>query len=194
MEEPLALFGANTFTGPLVIKRGSVYLANPQALNGNAVNFDVAAGAGGNLFLYGNDLTISNLSSTGAGTARIANGNRSTAAGNGLPAVTLTIIQTVDATFAGLLVDSFLEYSDDGGSTQGPISIVKSGAATLTLSGTNTYTGSTTVSAGTLSVASLANGGASSGIGASDNTFARASITKSLNVVNAARWRLVKSL
>jgi fibronectin-binding autotransporter adhesin len=49
--------------------------------------------------------------------------------------------------------------------------LVQAGAGTLTLTGSNSYTGSTTVNdGGTLSVASLANGGVNSGIGASANT------------------------
>ena len=49
------------------------------------------------------------------------------------------------------------------------VSITKSGAGTWSLSGSNTYTGTTTVSAGTLQVSSLANGLAASSIGASSN-------------------------
>lgn len=150
MEQPFALAAANTFTGPVVIKRGSVYLVDAKALNGNSVTFDVAAG-GGNLFLYGHDFTIGNLSSTGTGgTARIVNGNRATGAVNELPPATLTINQTTPGAFSGLIVDAFLEYSTGGSATQGPVSIVKTGPAALTLSGASTYTGTTTVNAGAI--------------------------------------------
>src|SRR5207244_2890663 len=47
--------------------------------------------------------------------------------------------------------------------------LTKGGNGTWTLSGANTYTGVTTITAGTLSVSSLANGGSSSSIGASTN-------------------------
>jgi autotransporter-associated beta strand protein len=46
------------------------------------------------------------------------------------------------------------------------------GTGVLTLSGTNTYTGPTTISTGTISTNLLANGGANSGIGASTNVAA----------------------
>ena len=47
--------------------------------------------------------------------------------------------------------------------------LTKTDAGTATLSGTNSYTGATTVSAGTLSANTLANGGSNSSIGASSN-------------------------
>jgi len=52
------------------------------------------------------------------------------------------------------------------GQISGSQSIVKVGTGTLTLSGTNTHTGSTTISAGTLSVATIGNGGVSGNLGA----------------------------
>ena len=45
MEVPFALNAANTFTGPVEIRRGSVYLGNPNALTrGNALTFAPASG------------------------------------------------------------------------------------------------------------------------------------------------------
>jgi autotransporter-associated beta strand protein len=51
-------------------------------------------------------------------------------------------------------------------------SLIKAGTGTQVLSGTNTYTGVTTISEGILSTPLLANGGAPSGIGASANVAA----------------------
>lgn len=48
-----------------------------------------------------------------------------------------------------------------------PVDFNKSGTGRVTLAGSNTYTGVTTVGAGTLSVASIGNGGVASAIGAS---------------------------
>ncbi len=55
-----------------------------------------------------------------------------------------------------------------GGST----GLSKGGTGYLTLSGTNTYTGTTTISSGILNVTTLANGGSNSNIGASSNDAA----------------------
>ena len=55
------------------------------------------------------------------------------------------------------------------GVNAGPLSLTKAGTGTLTLSGSNSYTGVTTISEGILSVSILANGGMNSGIGASSN-------------------------
>ena len=51
----------------------------------------------------------------------------------------------------------------------GTAGLTKTGAGTLILSASNTYTGVTRISAGTLQVATLANGSSNSGIGASSN-------------------------
>ena len=151
METPFVLNAANTFTGPVEVQRGSVYLTAANALTqGNALTLDPSTGNNSRLFLYGNNASVSNLTSNGAGTSVIANGNLSSGAYLALPATTLTVNQTADTTFAGTLVNAQTEYNKTGANTQGALSLTKTGGATLTLTGANTYTGGTNVNAGTL--------------------------------------------
>ncbi len=179
MEAGFALNGANTFTGPLEIQRGSIYLGNPGALTrSNILTFNVASGNNGRLFLYGKNAVVSDLSSTGAGTASIANGNRKTGSGVTLGAATLTVVENNPTTFSGVISDVVYEYDGTGTGTTGPLLLQKLGPARLTLSGLNTYTGNTTVGAGTLqldgSVASpvlVQAGGALAGAGSIDGTL-----------------------
>jgi autotransporter-associated beta strand protein/YVTN family beta-propeller protein len=153
MEVGFAFNAANTFTGPVEIQRGSLYLGNANALNqGNVLTFNPALGNNARLFLYGRNAVVSDLSSPGAGSAVIANGNLKTGASLTLGAVTLTITQTNAKTFAGTITDAFSEYDGSGSGTTGPLNLVKNGAATLTLTGASTYTGTTTIGGGTLQV------------------------------------------
>ena len=74
---------------------------------------------------------------------------------------------------ASTTVNATTNYTFTGtGGIGGTNSLIKLGAGTLTLSTVNTYTGSTTLSNGTLSVASIANGGVNSGLGSSANAAA----------------------
>ena len=75
-----------------------------------------------------------------------------------LGSATLTVGSNASATFSGVLAGL-------GGLT-------KSGLGTATLSGANTYTGATMISAGTLSVASIGNGGVAGNLGAASNAAA----------------------
>jgi autotransporter-associated beta strand protein len=162
MEVPFVLAGANTFTGMVEIQRGSVYLDNANALNqGNVLSFTPASGNNARFFLYGNNASVSNLQSSGAGTALIANGNADNpAASTATHPATLTVTQTSDTIFGGTIVDGQAEY-DSGSTAPGALSLTKAGAGKLTLTGANTYTGGTTISAGTLQIG---NGGASGSI------------------------------
>ncbi len=157
MECPLVLAGTNTFTGPLEIQRGSVYLFTSSALiQTNLLLLDPGLSNNARLFLYGNGATVANLSSSGDGSAVIANGNIIDPVD--LAPATLTVNQTSNTLFAGALVDGLYEY--DGGSfTPGSLSLVKNGPGTLTLTGTNVYSGSTAVNQGELIVSPLQTGG-----------------------------------
>ncbi len=167
MEVPFVLAGADTFTGTLEIQRGSVYLDNAAALTqGNALLLDPASGNNARLFLWGFNATVSNLTSSGAGTATIANGNVTNPA-TSLPAATLTVVENSATTYGGLIAPTVTEFDGNTGSgTVGALSLAKSGTAALTLTAANTYTGTTQVNAGTL----LVNNTAGSGTGAGNVT------------------------
>jgi len=148
MECPLALNAANTFTGPLQIQRGSVYLGVANAFPaGDVLQFSVASGNNGKFFLYGQNATVANLASTGAGNAVIANGNRNPSP---VGPATLTIVENTATTYAGTLINTNVEYANTGGTSVTVLNVVKTGPAALTLTGTNKYTGTLTVNAGKL--------------------------------------------
>lgn len=153
MEVPFALNAANTFTGPVEIRRGSVYLGNPNALvRTNALTFSAASGHNARFFLYGNNAVISDLASTGVGTALIANGNLKSGASVTLGTATLTVAENNDTAFGGTITDVFPEYTGSGTGTTGPLNLLKNGPGRLTLTGASAYSGTTTISSGTLQV------------------------------------------
>jgi len=85
---------------------------------------------------------------------------------NSSSGVTFVIGAKAGGLFAGTITDGTF-------STPSPVSIVKTGAGALTLSGSgNTYSGGTTIKGGTLSISTLANGGTLSSIGLSSNAAA----------------------
>ncbi|WP_395741000.1 autotransporter-associated beta strand repeat-containing protein [Prosthecobacter sp.] len=137
--------GTKSYTGGTFVNAGKLQAGSANAFStGSAVT--VASGAV--LEVNGFNPLVGGLS--GAGT--VQNGAATGA--------TLNIGGSANSSFDGLI--------QNGGS--GFMSINKGGAGgTLTLTGSNTYTGGTVVSAGTLSVSNLANGGVASNIGASSN-------------------------
>ncbi len=131
----------NSFTGGVTINAGTLQLGSPGALNStmpNAVLF--ASGSTGNLSLAGNSVTVSGLSTSATvGTPTVTNAN-----GSAVATLTVNLANAgTTNTFAGALQD---------GSGGGTLGLIKDGAGTLNLYGTNTYTGATSVSGGTLSL------------------------------------------
>ena len=106
----------------------------------DTVNLDVQ----GTLNMGSSD-TIASLTGTSTGSIDLQN-------------TTLTIDQDTNTTYAGVITDS-----------TGTSSIVKSGTGTLTLSGTNSYSGNTTLNAGNLSVSADNNLGSAPGSTDADN-------------------------
>jgi len=116
----LTLTGANTFTGATQVDAGTLVLGAANAL---ADTTAVSVGSGATFQLGFGAETVGSIA--GAGSIDLGSFNL-TAGGTG-----------ASTTFAGII-------SGSGGS------LTKTGAGTLTLGGANTYTGGTTVDAGTL--------------------------------------------
>ncbi len=133
----IVLSGANNYTGATTIAAGTLRLgANGSLPSGTplTIGADDNTGGGGVFDLNGYSQTVGPLaSSTGIG-----------GTGTDTPAIkltgALTILQTnVNTTFGGVI-------SGSGGS------LTLNGNGTLTLTNVNTYTGNTTISAGTLAL------------------------------------------
>jgi fibronectin-binding autotransporter adhesin len=134
------LSGNNTFTGGVTISAGTLQLGSTGALNStagaqNAVAFGAATS--GNLALAGNSVVVANLTGSAVGPV-VQNAN-----GSAVPNATLTVGNSTNlgGTYAGSLQD---------GTGGGTLAVTKTGSDRLILSGTNTYTGVTTISAGLL--------------------------------------------
>ena len=155
----LVLGAANTLSGNVALNgAGVLTLGNSGALgSGNAVAF--GSGATGRLELAGNNVTLAGLTTHATvGTPTVVNGAAATAA-------TLTVgVASGTQAFAGVLADG----------VAGTLALVKSGAGTLVLTGANTLTGGTTVSAGTLQVGQGGSLGSVSVAGGATLAFDRA--------------------
>ena len=129
----LIISNANSFVGGTTINAGKLRMAtnNPNALGSGTLTMN-----GGILDLNSNNLAILTLSGT-AGT--ITDGYTN---GGAAVTTTLTVNQVVSNGFAGSI--------NNGPSNT--VALVKNGPGYLTLSGPSTYTGTTTVNAGTLEV------------------------------------------
>ncbi len=136
----LLLSGTNTFTGETLVNAGSILLGNTLALGSSPVNLN-----GGSVLF---DSTVTSKEFTfghlrGVGNLTLSN-NAATP-----EAISLSVGGALgDATYSGIL--------------SGLGAITKTGTGTLTLAGSNTYSGTTTLMAGTLALASTGRTGTGS--------------------------------
>ncbi|MEW5759013.1 MAG: autotransporter-associated beta strand repeat-containing protein, partial [Candidatus Omnitrophota bacterium] len=122
----VTLSGVNTYTGATTINAGTLSVAT-IANGGVACNIGAATTAAGNLVL-------------GGGTLQYTGVTASTDRNYTLTAATTSTIEIPDS----------VTFTISGASTNTTGALTKTGAGTLKLSGANLYTGTTTVSAGTL--------------------------------------------
>ncbi|ECN6299889.1 fibronectin-binding autotransporter adhesin ShdA, partial [Salmonella enterica subsp. enterica serovar Kentucky] len=151
-DKTLTLSGANSYTGGTTISGGTLVATNVEALGSgdvtdNAVlelntggDFTNAISGSGQVVKSGDKtLTLSGANSYTGGT---------TISGGTLVASNVEALGTGDITDnATLELNAGGDFANNIGGTG---SVVKSGDKTLTLSGSNTYTGGTTISGGTL--------------------------------------------
>ncbi|MBL0891009.1 MAG: autotransporter domain-containing protein, partial [Gemmatimonadaceae bacterium] len=164
----LVLTGTNSFTGGTTVSAGTLQ-GSATSLQGNIVNnaavvFDQASNGtyAGNMSGTGSltkqntgTLVLTGANSYSGGTtvsAGTLQGNATSLQGNIVNNAAVVFDQASNGTYAGNM--------------SGTGSLTKSGAGMLTLSGNNSYTGTTTVSAGTLAITGSFAGGLAIGTGA----------------------------
>jgi fibronectin-binding autotransporter adhesin len=134
----LTLSGSDSFTGGTTINAGATLKAGSSAALAPAGGLALALG--GTLDLNGNSVTVGLLS----GDPSLANtGGKILSSASGAAGITIGDPSN-DSTFAGQIQDG-----------AGTVSVTKANSTTLTLSGVNSYSGTTNINAGTLKVSNF---------------------------------------
>ncbi|EAW4995614.1 TPA: autotransporter-associated beta strand repeat-containing protein [Salmonella enterica subsp. enterica serovar Havana] len=151
-DETLTLSGANSYTGGTTISGGTLVASNVEALGTGDItdNATLELNAGGD---FANNIGgTGSVVKSGDKTLTLSGSNTYTG-GTTISGGTL-VASNVDALGSGDVTDNATLEMNTGGDFANNIggtgSVVKSGDKTLTLSGTNSYTGGTTISGGTL--------------------------------------------
>lgn len=139
----LILSGTNTYTGGTTLSSGQLNLNSATALGAATGGLTITGGALGNS--SGSAVTLTNNNAQAWNADFAFNGPNDLNLGNG--AVTMSASRIVTVNAGNLTVGGAVS---DGG---GAFTLTKAGTGTLTLGGANTYTGATSVNAGTLRLA-----------------------------------------
>jgi len=177
----IVLSGNNTFTGGVVLTAANLRLGSSGALNASGVNVLSFTNntVSKTVTLDGNSATVAGLSTLGStDVVTIQNANAN--------AATLTVRNTGTHIFRGVLAD---------GTGGGALSLIKSGTGTQELTRASTYTGSTTVAAGTLLLNFAASGAPASNIlGSSSALIANGGTLSMAGSASAANSQTVNGL
>jgi autotransporter-associated beta strand protein len=174
----LTLSGINNYAGTTAVNAGTLQFAKQASLYNNtpanwtAGNINVKSGATLALNVGGTDEFT-----TGNVTTLLTNLAASSSATNGMNAGAILGLDTSNAAGGTFTVSDVI--ANTTGASGGSRGLSKQGAGTLVLSGANTYTGTTTVSAGRLQVAD----GTTGSIAASAVTV----VTSGSTIVGAAK-------
>ncbi|EDH6607365.1 AIDA autotransporter-like protein ShdA, partial [Salmonella enterica subsp. enterica serovar Gambia] len=151
-DDALTLSGSNTYTGGTTINDGTLIATSVEALGTGDVtdNATLELNTGGDF--------INNIGGTGrvekSGDDTLTLSGSNTYTGGTLINGGTLVASNVEALGTGDVTDNATLALNTGGTFDNAISgsgqVVKSGDETLTLSGTNSYTGGTTISGGTL--------------------------------------------
>ncbi|TAK96277.1 MAG: hypothetical protein EPO07_14680, partial [Verrucomicrobia bacterium] len=133
----LTLSGNNTYAGNTYISNGVVKVGAAQAIPSTGwMILDGSASVAGRLDLNGVDCTVGPLAGLGSTVSGLIVNNTGTATN------VLTVNETAATTYAGTIADNT--------GTGGKVALTKIGAAALSLTGNNSYSGGTYVGEGTL--------------------------------------------
>jgi autotransporter-associated beta strand protein len=127
----LTLSASNTYSGGTTVSAGTLQVGNSNAIPSGWGKGDVIVN--GTLDLHGNNLSINGLSDNGTGAGIVTS--------LGGAAILSVGYANASSTFSGVIQDG-----------SGAVGLAKVYSGTLILTGSNTYTGGTTISAGTLQV------------------------------------------
>ena len=164
----LTLTGASTYSGLTTITTGALNIQNAAALGTAAAGTTVASGAAleiqGGITVAAEALTLNGTGVSNGGALRNISGTNTyggaitlaTASRINSDAGTLTISGAIGGSGLGLTVGGAGNTTISSVIGTGTGTLTKDGTGTLVLTGANTYTGTTTISAGTLQ---LGNGG-----------------------------------
>lgn len=172
------LSGANTYTGATTIGNGALSVSSLNSVSGGAASsslgapttiangtiaFGSSAAAGKLVYTGGGETTdrVINLVGTGfggtvdqSGTGLLKFTSNLTATGTGSKTLTLQGSSAGTGEISGAIVDG-----------SGVTSVSKAGTGSWTVSGSNTYTGATTIAAGVLSASNIVVSGGASNLG-----------------------------
>ncbi len=123
----LTLSGTSTYSGPTIVNSGILEAGSASAFSGNSA---FTVNAPGILRISGNIVSVGSIA--GAGTVENA---------NAVAGLLVTGLDNTNTIFSGLIRN---------GTGAGTLGLWKTGSGVLTLAGSNTYTGPTTINAGTL--------------------------------------------